>query len=186
MTLRALFLMLMAVPSLMLAATNAFAVNCDVTEPDSLQISWTGPCKDGSWLLDPQSGCRLWDWHPAPEDTATWSGSCLVGLKQGAGTVQWFEHGRPIDRFEGAFKGGTRTSFGRYEWPAGQRFEGHYDADVPNGWGTVTIDGTSFTGIWRHGCLVHQDKVIAIGVRLSSCTGGPSIAHTQRGGNDAR
>jgi hypothetical protein len=107
----------------------------------------------------------------------------LAGLKQGPGTVQWFEYGRPIDRFEGAFKGGTRTSFGRYEWPAGQRFEGHYDADVPNGWGTVTTDGTSFTGIWRRGCLVHQDKVIAIGVRLSSCTGDPSIAHNQRGRN---
>jgi hypothetical protein len=117
MTLRALFLMLMTLPWLMLAATKAFAVNCDFAEPDSLQISWTGPCKDGSWRLDPQTGCRLWDWHPAPEDIATWSGDCPAGLKQGAGTIQWFEHGRPIDRFEGAFKGGKRTSFGRYEWP---------------------------------------------------------------------
>jgi hypothetical protein len=78
-TLRALFLMLTALPSLMVAATNAFAVNCDVAEPDSLQNSWTSPCKDGSWLLDPQTGCRLWDWHPAPEDTATWSGGAWPG-----------------------------------------------------------------------------------------------------------
>ena len=43
-----------------------------------------------------------------PEDTATWSGSCPRGLKEGAGAVQWFEHGRPIDRFEGVFERGRR------------------------------------------------------------------------------
>src|SRR5262249_36634550 len=37
------------------AATAAAARDCDVVEPDSLQISWTAPCEDGSWLLDPQA-----------------------------------------------------------------------------------------------------------------------------------
>src|SRR5262249_33322833 len=37
---------------------------CDVMEPDSLGISWTDPCDEGRWLVDPQSGCRMWDWHP--------------------------------------------------------------------------------------------------------------------------
>jgi len=53
--------------------------------------------------------------------------------EEGAVTFQRFEHCRPIDRFEGAFQGDIRTSFGRYEWPAGQGFEGPYDANVPNG-----------------------------------------------------
>src|SRR5215475_12575865 len=98
-------------------ATAAAARDCEVVEPDSLQISWTAPCEDGSWLLDPQAGCRLWDWHPAPEDSATWSGTCPAGRKQGPGTVQWFEHGRPIDRFEGisrrASGGDTAATPGR-------------------------------------------------------------------------
>ena len=76
---------------------------CDVMEPDPLGISWTAPCDEGRWLLDPQSGCRLWDWHPAPEDTSTWTGACPAGRKEGRGVVQWFEHGRPIDRFEGVY-----------------------------------------------------------------------------------
>ena len=66
--------------------------------------------------------------------------------EEGAVTFQRFEHCRPFDRLEGG-SGRYRTSFGRYEWLAGQRFEGPYDANVPNGWGTVTIDGTSFPGI---------------------------------------
>jgi hypothetical protein len=35
----------------------------------------------------------------------------------------------------------------------------------------VTIDGVSFSGIWRRGCLVLKDKSIAIGVPLGTCGG---------------
>lgn len=142
---------------------------CDVREPDSLEIDWTTPCRDGSWELDPRAGCRMWNWRPDPEDTATWSGTCLSGRKEGHGTVQWYEHGRPIDRFEGVFRRGKRESFGRYEWPAGQSYQGAYVADLPDGQGVVTIDGASFEGTWRRGCLVLGDKRIAIGVPLSAC-----------------
>lgn len=166
----ATYSLLMLVPALALAAAETRAQPCDVVEPDSLQISWTAPCQDGSWMLDPRgAGCRLWDWHPAPEDTATWSGACLSGRKEGHGVVQWYEHGRPIDRFEGVFRRGKREGFGRYDWPAGQRYQGTYETDLPNGQGTVTIDGVSFAGAWRRGCLAHGDKLIAIGVPLSTC-----------------
>jgi hypothetical protein len=58
---------------------------CDVMEPDSLGISWMAPCDEGRWLFDPQSGCQMWDWHPAPEDTSTWTGACPAGRKEGRG-----------------------------------------------------------------------------------------------------
>lgn len=160
------------VPALALAAADIRAEPCDVEQPDSLEISWAGPCQDGSWDLDPQTGCRLWDWRPDPEDAATWSGACLSGRKEGRGVAQWYEHGRPIDRFEGIFRRGKREGFGRYDWPAAQRYQGSYEADLPNGQGTVIIDGASFAGIWRRGCLAHGDKRIAIGVLLSTCGGG--------------
>jgi len=173
-----LFLLMPAL-ALALAAADVRAEPCDVEEPDSLQISWTGPCQDGSWELDPQTGCRLWDWHPDPEDTATWSGACLSGRKEGRGVAQWYEHGRPIDRFEGVFRRGKREGFGRYDWPAGQRYQGSYEADLPNGQGTLTIDGASFAGTWRHGCLAHGDKRIAIGVPLSTCGGGRLVENAR-------
>jgi hypothetical protein len=96
----------------------------------------------------------------------------VSSLKQGRGVVQWYEHGRPIDRFEGVFERGKRVGIGRYDWPAGQSYQGNYVADLPSGQGTVTIDDASFTGIWRRGCLADGDKRIAIGVPLSSCGGG--------------
>lgn len=162
--------LLLLVPALALAAAGAHAASCGDAQPDSLQISWTTPCQDGSWDHAREGGCRLWAWRPAPEDTATWSGACRSGHKEGRGVVQWYEHGRPIDRFEGTFQGGKREGAGRYDWPAGQRYQGTYKADFPNGWGTVTIEGKSFAGTWQRGCLAYGDKLIAIGVLPSACS----------------
>ena len=155
-------------------AVASSAAECNVAQPDTLHISWTAPCEDGSWLLDPQGGCRLWDWRPEPEDTASWTGDCAMGLKEGTGIVQWFEHGRPIDRFEGGFESGRRKGVGRYYWPAGERFDGYYLDDLPNGQGTATIGAVSYAGVWRRGCLVHKGKLIAIAVPLSACSGAKS------------
>jgi len=160
------FLLLLAVSH---AAGASSASDCDVEQPDTLHISWTAPCEDGSWFLDPEGGCRVWDWRPEPEDAATWTGACSMGLKEGPGKIQWFEHGRPIDRFEGRFEQGSRKGFGRYYWPAGEQFEGYYAANVPNGQGTATIGGVSYAGTWRQGCLVYKDRLIAIGVPLINC-----------------
>ena len=46
---------------------------------------------------------------------------------------------------------------------------GTYEEDVPDGWGSVSIDGLSFSGTWRRGCLVLGDKRIAVGVQLGTC-----------------
>jgi hypothetical protein len=142
---------------------------CPSYEPDSLQISWTKPCEEGDWLLDTRSGCRMWDWHPDPKDRAVWNGICPNGKKEGAGVVQWFEHGQPIDRFEGIYRNGKREGFGRYVWNESTRFEGHYANDLPHGFGSVTVVGETFTGDWRNGCFRKGDKVIAIGVARTSC-----------------
>lgn len=159
-------------PALALGAAATGAQPCGVAEPDSLAISWTSPCEDGSWLLDPGGGCRIWDWRPDADDTAIWSGACVSGRKEGRGVVQWYEHGRPIDRFEGVYRQGKREGIGRYDWPAGQSYRGAYVADLPDGPGTMTIDGASFAGTWRRGCLADGDKRIAIGVPLATCGGG--------------
>lgn len=143
--------------------------DCPSEEPDSLQVSWTQPCEEGDWLLDPQAGCRMWDWHPDPQDRAVWSGRCTGGKKDGLGTVQWFEHGQRIDRFEGSYRDGRREGFGRYVWNDETRFEGHYVNDVPNGPGTAILAGETFTGDWRNGCLRKGSQVIAIGVERSTC-----------------
>ena len=153
----------------MISSAAAHASDCLPEEPDSVQISWSSPCHDGSWLLDTELGCRMWDWHPAPEDTATWNGACTGGVKTGRGVMQWFEHGRPIDRFEGTFVAGRREGRGRYDWNETDWYDGFYEKNLPHGPGTAHIAGETFAGQWRGGCLTQGEKVVAIGVIRSSC-----------------
>ncbi len=145
--------------------------DCPFAAPDSLQISWIQPCTEGDWLLDTEAGCRMGDWHPDPKDRATWSGACPGGAMEGQGVVQWREHGVAIDRFEGTFRDGKRVGFGRYAWTPDVRFEGLYADDVPNGPGTATIFGETYSGTWTNGCLARGGRVVAIGVERRSCGG---------------
>jgi hypothetical protein len=150
-------------------ALTLYSPECPADEPDSVQISWVTPCENGDWLFDTQNGCRMWDWHPDPHDKAVWSGSCPRGEKEGRGVVQWYEHGQPIDRFEGTYRKGKREGFGRYRWNEHDFFEGHYAHGVPNGFGTASLAGETYAGNWRNGCLRAGERVIAIGVPLRSC-----------------
>jgi hypothetical protein len=161
-------------------AATAVQPDCLSEEPDSLQISWTQPCDDGNWLLDTRAGCRMWDWHPDPKDRAVWSGACPRGKKEGRGVVQWTEHGIAVDRFEGTFRDGKREGFGRYVWTPEASFEGQYANDVPNGSGTATLLGESFSGTWKNGCFSKGNKVVAIGVERSSCAGSGVAAQAQQ------
>ena len=148
---------------------SAVVPDCATVEPDSLQISWVQPCEEGDWLLDTQTGCRMWDWHPDQHDRAAWTGGCPRGSKDGHGVVQWFEHGQAIDRFEGTYHAGKREGFGRYQWTATDRYEGHYTNDVPDGFGTAVLQGQTFAGKWKNGCFSNGDHTVAIGVPRSSC-----------------
>jgi hypothetical protein len=143
--------------------------DCPPGEPDSLQISWTEPCDNGSWLLDTVVGCRMWDWHPDPVDRVVWKGACRAGQPDGPGQARWFEHGRPIDRFVGTYRNGKREGPGEYSWNDTVRFKGSYANDVPQGQGAIRIDDTVLSGEWNKGCLVKGGKVVAIGVPRSSC-----------------
>ncbi|MBX9944577.1 MAG: hypothetical protein K2Y40_10905 [Reyranella sp.] len=153
-------------------ALSAVALPCAPDEPDSVQISWTAPCDGEGWLFDTEAGCRMWDWHPGPEDKVAWSGACRDGLKDGAGIVQWSEHGQEIDRFEGTYRVGRREGFGRYTWNATHRFEGHYADDVPDGYGSLKLAGQTLAGNWHNGCLTVGGQIVAIGVPRISCMAG--------------
>jgi hypothetical protein len=143
--------------------------NCPYQDPDSVQISWTSPCENGTWLLDTETGCRMWDWHPDLEDKAVWSGTCPHGQKQGHGVEQWFEHGQRIDRFVGTYVNDRRQGFGRYDWNKTDYYEGNYVDDLPQGAGTARIAGEVFSGEWRKGCFGKKGHVVAIGVPRTSC-----------------
>ncbi|MGQ0585268.1 MAG: hypothetical protein ACT4O6_25290 [Reyranella sp.] len=167
--------------ALLLSGTSALAQqqlalsraqDCAPAEPDSVQISWTAPCDGDGWLFDTETGCRMADWHPEPEDKVTWSGACSAGLKHGKGILQWTEHGQAIDKFEGTYRFGRREGPGRYVWNENHRFEGNYADNVPDGYGTLQIAGQTLAGQWHNGCLKDGGRVVAIGVPRSSCMAG--------------
>jgi len=108
-----------------------------------------------------------------PIRKASWSGTCRGALKEGRGVVQWTEHGQLIDRFEGTYRDGRREGAGRYSWNATTWFEGNYSNDIPDGQGTVSLDGATLSGVWHKGCLASEDKVVAIGVPRASCESRP-------------
>ena len=150
-------------------AVTQGAAECPPDEPDSLQISWTAPCDSGTWLLDTEVGCRMWDWHPEPQDKVIWRGACRANLPDGPGEAQWYEHERPIDRFTGVYRNGKREGVGHYVWNDKVRFDGLYADGVPQGYGVAEIEGERLAGEWNKGCLSSGGKTVAIGVPRSSC-----------------
>jgi len=144
----------------------------------------------GQFVVDRDSGCKVWNPHPMPGESAVWAGACRDGFADGTGQLHWIRDGKPIERDEGEWRQGRQEGRGSQDWisgrydgdlvagePEGQgvlslrsgRFEGGFSAGKPNGAGTlVSLEG-SFRGIWKDGCLVGDKRHIAVGVSSSLC-----------------
>jgi hypothetical protein len=83
-----------------------------------------------SWIADSKTGCKIWNPAPQPHETIQWSGGCKGGYAQGKGTLQWFENGKPGDRYEGDYQGGKRNGHGTVTMSNGTRIEGDWRDDV--------------------------------------------------------
>ena len=95
------------------------------------------------WIADASTGCRVWNDHPRPKETITWSGRCENGLAQGNGVVQWFEDSRLAARMEGEMRDGKGNGYAVVTFVSGtrwdgDRFEGEYRDNQRNGHGVYT------------------------------------------------
>jgi hypothetical protein len=146
-----------------------------------------------TWSVDAHTGCKLWNIAPLPNETMTWSGACRNGLGQGQGVLQWFEAGRPGDRYEGElrdgkqtghgvitstdgrryegdFRDGTMSGNGTYSSPNGDHYDGEWRSGKPNGVGRfVSVVGGTYDGFWTNGCFKDGARRAAVIVALSSC-----------------
>lgn len=144
----------------------------------------------GQFVAERGSGCKVWNPHPMPGETAVWSGACRDGFADGAGRLQWLKDGKPTERDEGDWRQGRQQGRGSQDWgsgrydgdlvggePQGQgvlmlqsgRYEGGFAAGRPNGAGTMTSLQGSFHGLWKDGCLAGDKRHIAIGVSSAQC-----------------
>jgi MORN repeat len=144
----------------------------------------------GSFIADPKNGCKLWNPHPLPGETVSWSGDCIQGLAQGAGTVLWSRNGEPFEKDEGIWDQGRQSGRGTQDWRIGRyegeltggepsghgimmlqtsRYEGAFRNGKPNGQGTVTNLEGVFKGTWKDGCLADGKRKITFAVSSATC-----------------
>ena len=154
----------------------------------SLARAQTAPA--GQFVADRNSGCKVWNPHPLPGESAAWLGPCRDGFADGVGRLQWFKDGKPIERDEGEWRQGRQEGRGSQDWMSGRydgelvagepqghgvltlrsgRYEGAFSAGKPNGAGAMTSLEGSFRGIWKDGCLVGDKRRIAFGVSSALC-----------------
>lgn len=98
-----------------------------ITVVPALAQSQSG--KPPGWISDSKTGCKVWNPAPQARETIRWSGGCEGGYAQGKGTLEWFENGRPGDRYVGEYQGGKRNGHGVVTMSNGTRIEGDWRND---------------------------------------------------------
>lgn len=115
-----------------LAIPRAFAVVlvAAVLGAPSYAAAQTATQKPPGWIADSKSGCKIWNPAPEAHETIRWSGGCKDGFAHGQGTLQWFENGKPGDRYEGEYEDGKRNGHGVVTESNGTRIEGDWRDDT--------------------------------------------------------
>jgi hypothetical protein len=114
------------------------------------------------WLRDPDTGCALFDASARPGDEARWSGACVEGRADGAGTARFINHGAEFESFTGSFKGGVAQDGDvKVSWGAGWSYEGAMVSGHFNGHGVLINDKQDrFEGDWKDGKLNGDGSVV--------------------------
>jgi hypothetical protein len=106
---------------------------------------------DSTWITDTR-GCNVWNPHPHPSESATWSGECVEGRASGTGVLRWFLHGQPNGIYTGALRDGVPDGKGVYQYTNGDRYEGEFLAGRFEGHGIYRYpDGNYFEGDFTAG-----------------------------------
>lgn len=144
----------------------------------------------GAFVVDPDAGCKIWNPHPVAGETAKWTGACVNGLAQGAGSLQWLRDGKAFEKDDGEWDRGRQTGRGMQNWKTGSydgslldgephghgvmtlqsaRYVGEFRKGKPNGEGTVTSLQGAFSGTWKDGCLTRGKQKITFAVSSDTC-----------------
>ena len=124
---------------------------------------------DAGWIEAAATGCRIWNAQPAPLESVTWSGGCVDGKAEGPGVLQWYVAGAPDDRYEGEMHGGRLHGHLAVSYANGDRFEGEWRRDRPNGPGTFVRNGWRVSGSWTNGCLEQDGRRYRVNVSAKDC-----------------
>jgi len=156
----------------------------------ALLLSAPAAARAGDWIADAKTGCKVWNPHPSPGETASWAGACKGGFADGKGALDWLRGGKPYERDQGEWRAGRQTGEGTQTWPGGHykgqlsdslphgngalvSGQAHYDGAFlngkPSGKGALTNAAGTFDGTWADGCFNDGTRRAAFGVSLQSC-----------------
>ena len=109
------------------------------------------------WAAAPEStigetGCKVVDPRPLPNESIKWSGACKDGYADGAGKLDWFVSGQVSSQFEGSLVRGVAQGEGYSNRINGTQYEGNFKDGLPDGKGiSLNIDQTRYEGQFRAG-----------------------------------
>lgn len=120
---------------------------------------------DTHWLIDPTSGCSLFDANAKTGDSMSWSGGCENGLANGRGTALFSNNGKQFESFTGNFaKGLAQDGSVSVTWGGGWHYDGEEMGGQFSGAGVLVNDAKDrFEGVWTagkmngHGTLVRAN-----------------------------
>ena len=122
------------------------------------------------WTPDAKTGCRVWNTEPAPNETLSWSGGCVNNMADGRGILQWYDNGKPSDRYEGELKAGRHSGYGASAYANGNRYAGMWLNDKAHGQGVYTRrDGSVYDGQWVNGCFNKDGRKASVGASGKDC-----------------
>jgi len=117
--------------------------------------------------VEGRPGCYLWDSHPMPEQTVSWSGACEGGKASGKGEEVWrFQRDGAWETASGEGERRGDKLHGHWVWrySNGTVYEGPYvDGKRHGHWVDRLSDGTTWEGPYvddeRHGLWVKQGSL---------------------------
>lgn len=126
---------------------------------DSVKVNATG---SANWIADPDSGCKVYNPNPQPNEKIKWTGGCKDGIAEGSGTLTWFENGKEQSAYNGHLQSGKYEGHVVRTSPDGSRYEGEFKNGTSNGYGIDTYaDGSRWEGTWKDGEKVSGKSIPA-------------------------
>ena len=121
------------------------------------------------WIAD-ANGCRILELNPLPHETIAWSGSCVNGLADGEGQLQWRLKGVANGTYTGTVSAGQLSGTGVLTYAHGAHYEGGFYANQFDGQGVYTYrGGARFEGDFVEGLSTrHGHLLLADGQRFES------------------
>ena len=123
------------------------------------------------WLVDPNSGCRVWNPTHLPDETVIWQGPCRDGYAEGHGELRWLSGDGELGHYHGELVGGKMDGMGTVTLADGRTYIGEMKDNMANGHGVLMVQGgLALEGVWKNGCLNAKGYSAFVGWGTSACT----------------